>query len=758
MLRVLVTLLVFLLGQTQLATAATTARIAVLDFTNASTDPDLAPLGKGLQSMLTTDLSQVEALTLVERERLRDITAELDLGTSDLVDPKTAANIGRLAGASHLLVGSFTVVGSSMRLDARLVEVEGGSIVLAEQIEGETEAFFELEQALVQSLVKALEVDLAPKERAGIRRIHTADYEAFRAFSRGIDRFDAEAYDDAVAALQDAAGRDEDFKLARVTLREYEQIIGRLRARSASLETSRAALERLKKARQADDQAEVLARLWAIAEDDPSAKSDAAGVLADRRRPASLYLLAVAYGNVGQSRGELLRLRQVEDAFAMDRSADALHRAFFEEAVPRWPELPLVVSDRFWWGLPELRTKDGEPAEDPFDVRFAELATHLFEKGADYPDNRRKYLLDDLRYPSKMARRLHLDRAEEIEFFDLLYGNAQILDPPDYWTENFEEVLAKKYRAVLRLDDSTRMYTKLAAALDHPRAIEGIAKKIEVNRDYQRLLDQAKNKVLMREWLLLGQASNMPVLRVAREELAGATPTAKGLEYLSRSRKLSSNDDYILLGDHPAWTLQASGDLWTGPRSDSLRTSSLRYYRDEAAELETFVLLDGVPTKDVTAKFHVDHQPATDWSPPKDLAPAGATPHVRFLFSVVDVSVEKSKDPETDKYRVDRPTQLWAVRFADGKAHLEHGVESKRGFAGYKKFAWTEVASSPVGFDGDVAISVSGTQVTIRGPDRVARLRLPDAPAAGFYGFLFGGAGYIEIGRVRFKRDVSKPR
>jgi hypothetical protein len=63
-----------------------------------------------------------------------------------------------------------------------------------------------------------------------------------------------------------------------------------------------------------------------------------------------------------------------------------------------------------------------------------------------------------------------------------------------------------------------------------------------------------------------------------------------------------------------------------------------------------------------------------------------------------------------------------------------------------------------VGFDGDVAISVSGTQVTVHGPDRVARFRLPDAPAAGFYGFLFGGAGYIEIGRVRFKRGVSKPR
>ncbi len=759
--RVLVPLLVLLLAPPAVATES--ARIAVLDFTNASTDPDLAPLGKGLQSMLTTDLSQVGALTLVERERLLDITAELDLGASHLVDPETAANIGRLAGASHLLIGSFTVLGESMRLDARLVAVEGGGVVLAERIEGETAAFFELEQALVQALVKALAVDLAPKERAGIRRIHTADYEAFRAFSRGIDRFDAEAYDDAVAALRDAAGRDEDFKLARVTLKEYEEIIERLRARSASLETSRKELERLKRAREADDQAEVLARLWAIAEADPSADADAARIAAERRRPASLYLLAVAYGNVGRNRGKLMRLRQVEDTFAMERSADALHRAFFDEVLPRWPALPLVVSDRFWRGLPELRTRDGEPAEDPFDVQFAELAAHLFERGADYPDNRKKYLLDDLRYPSDMARRLHLDQAEELELYELMHARAKTLDPPAYWTTDFEERLAEKYREGLRLSDSTRLYTKLAGELENAGAIEGMTREIEVNRDYQKALDRARNKALMREWLLVAQSggwSRSPILKFAEEQFAGALPTPKGLQQLQRFRKLPTRDGaYILLGDHPAWPLQAPWDLRTGPRSDPLRTSSLRYYREEPAEVEPIVLLDGVPVTTLEATFTVERSPAADWRPPKakpdDPNPTvvAGDPHVRFLFGVEDVSVKKVKDPETGEYRLERPTTLFAIELADGRVVLRRGVESKRGsFDRKEAFEWTDLGAGRLPLGEEVGIVVARDHVRARSGGRSVRLPLPQPPPSGFYGLMFGGAGYVEVGNLRLKR------
>ena len=155
-------------------------RVAILDFESASTDAAMNSLGKGLQSMLTTDLSQVGALQLVERQRLQDIQAELKLGQSSAFDKKTAAKVGKLAGATHLLTGTYTVVGDSMRIDARLFAVEKGEILLATQVEGETDAFFELEKDLARKIIRAFGVKMAPKERAAISRIHTADFQAFR--------------------------------------------------------------------------------------------------------------------------------------------------------------------------------------------------------------------------------------------------------------------------------------------------------------------------------------------------------------------------------------------------------------------------------------------------------------------------------------------------------------------------------------------------------------------------------------------------
>ena len=66
------TLLLLVCALTRSAAAAE-MHVAVLEFTNASKDPELESLGKGLQSMVTTDLANVSTLKVVERERLKDV-------------------------------------------------------------------------------------------------------------------------------------------------------------------------------------------------------------------------------------------------------------------------------------------------------------------------------------------------------------------------------------------------------------------------------------------------------------------------------------------------------------------------------------------------------------------------------------------------------------------------------------------------------------------------------------------------------------
>jgi TolB-like protein len=217
-----------------LATAATASaapmRVAVMDFTDAAPDGSLDHLGKGLQSMITTDLSVSSAFEIVERARLKDIQGELKLQRRAEIDPKTAVRIGKLAGATHLVSGSFTVLGEKMRIDCRLVAVDNGKVLLAEKVEGDKAAFFELEKSLVQKVVGSLGAKVAPKERAEMGKVHTADFDAFRKFSEGIVQFDEQKYDEALSSLRQATTMDAEFKLAQVTFAGYEELVSRARA------------------------------------------------------------------------------------------------------------------------------------------------------------------------------------------------------------------------------------------------------------------------------------------------------------------------------------------------------------------------------------------------------------------------------------------------------------------------------------------------------------------------------------------------
>ena len=86
-------------------------------------------LGELLGSQVTAYIGESGKYAVVEREKLDAVLEELNLATSALADPATRLKIGRLAGARMMVFGGYQVVGSSMRLDLRLVDVATAGIV-----------------------------------------------------------------------------------------------------------------------------------------------------------------------------------------------------------------------------------------------------------------------------------------------------------------------------------------------------------------------------------------------------------------------------------------------------------------------------------------------------------------------------------------------------------------------------------------------------------------------------------------------------
>ncbi len=178
--------------------------------------------------MVTTDLGELPAFVLDERARLKDIQAEIKLAQDGVVDKTTAAQIGALSGATHLLVGTFTVVGGKMRIDARMFVVASGEVVLSEKIEGAQATFFDLEKSLVKRIVDTVGVKLSRKEKGDLKN-ETTDFEAFSKYSQGLVLGDQHKVAEAVVAMQAAAvTRDPNFTLAVTQLGDMQKLLASL--------------------------------------------------------------------------------------------------------------------------------------------------------------------------------------------------------------------------------------------------------------------------------------------------------------------------------------------------------------------------------------------------------------------------------------------------------------------------------------------------------------------------------------------------
>jgi len=94
-------------------------RVAILDFDYATVQTESASifgtdvdLGKGISSLLVTDLVRSGSYSVIERAALDKVLAEQNFSNSNRADPTTAARIGRILGVDYIIVGSITEFGN----------------------------------------------------------------------------------------------------------------------------------------------------------------------------------------------------------------------------------------------------------------------------------------------------------------------------------------------------------------------------------------------------------------------------------------------------------------------------------------------------------------------------------------------------------------------------------------------------------------------------------------------------------------------
>jgi hypothetical protein len=128
------------------------SRLAVLPFSDG---PGASAVNSGpaVAGFVLERLAQSGKYQLVERSRLKTILDEHDLEAADLIDPATAAKVGKLAGVEAVVTGSVSqydqdksivyiyiipIITRSYRVGAtiRIIDVDGGMIIYAKSASG----------------------------------------------------------------------------------------------------------------------------------------------------------------------------------------------------------------------------------------------------------------------------------------------------------------------------------------------------------------------------------------------------------------------------------------------------------------------------------------------------------------------------------------------------------------------------------------------------------------------------------------------
>ncbi len=723
-------------------------RIAVIDFQGSGAISGYESLGAGLQSMLTTDLASSHSIAVVERTKLAALRQEMKLSRSAAADPKTALRVGKLAGATHMVTGTFTLVGKELRLDARTVEIATGRVVLATDAKGDRDAFFELEKKLANAIVAGIGVSLSPKERASMARIQTADLEAFRRFGDGLSLFDDADYDKSLEALREATTRDQEFGLARTTLETYQKLAGEIRGRADVIEAEKRVKSADARRQLRTEEQALIDRLMAVAARKGPAER--------KQRAAALYCAIRILTDAMEDEGL--------DRFARMRLRDALVTRYVREADGLFPDLPMVpfqpMGER--WGSPEA-------PKSPADVdgavaaaldRFARYGQNPVKDAKEIHSAKEEHLESIfLRTFKETAASMHLDYRAASDLLDRFYAAGVRFSPGGRWRVRALETRAARRRWLLDVDASTRLYKEASTIETSPGSLRHLAEEVDSNAGIAEVLGSGRPDPCLREWVLSVLTQGPSTVR-HRMEQDGKLASLCASDYVKTDRRRLNSGD--MLDTVPVWLWGPSNGrpIYGGPQKEPGRFEDLRFLGKDrnlkGREPWAAAIVEGVPRSGATLalELHYDLPPDSPCRPSYDCPPPSQHPLVTVFFDAGNVEV---RAPRRNGNRDDVPMEALGVALDGNRARLVdlHVLLDSERYqtTGPSATERTQPAQPlPLPASGAVPITVrrEDRRVVVQAAGREAAF---DAPAAtgGFLGFVVEGRGFVRIGRVHVR-------
>jgi adenylate cyclase len=178
--------------------------VAVLPFTNMSSDPEQEFFADGIAEDIITAISRYPSLFVIARNSSFTYKGRA-------VDVK---QIGREVGVRYVLEGSLRKSGNRIRVTAQLIEAESGNHVWAERYDRDLADIFAVQDEITEAVTTAIAPAIADAERQRALRRPPGSLDAWGVYQRGLwhlSRFTAEDTELAQTFFQRAIALDPSF-------------------------------------------------------------------------------------------------------------------------------------------------------------------------------------------------------------------------------------------------------------------------------------------------------------------------------------------------------------------------------------------------------------------------------------------------------------------------------------------------------------------------------------------------------------------
>jgi len=197
--------------------------IAVLPFTNMSSDPENEFFADGITEEIINALAQIEDVRVVARTSAFSFKGkQVDLRT-----------VGESLKVTTVLEGSVRKSGNRLRIMAQLVSVRDGYHLWSERYDRELKDIFEVQDEIARAIADRLKVTLGANRQEPLVRIGTKNLEAYQFYLKGRFHWNKRTPDGmrkAIEYFQQAIAKDPGYAVAYTGLADAYNLASFLNA------------------------------------------------------------------------------------------------------------------------------------------------------------------------------------------------------------------------------------------------------------------------------------------------------------------------------------------------------------------------------------------------------------------------------------------------------------------------------------------------------------------------------------------------